>query len=516
MKAWYLTTTLPYVNADPHIGFALEIVQADAMVRYERLLGQEVFFNTGTDEHGLKIYRKALERGIDPQTYCDEYAAKFRDLAGLLHLDHPTFIRTTDPHHVSAAQEFWKRCVDKGDIYQKNYQIKYCVGCELEKTDSELIDGKCEFHPSTPIELIDEENYFFRFSKYQEPLLDFYKKNPEFVVPNHRLTEIREFVKRGLEDFSISRLTAKMPWGVPVPGDDTQVMYVWFDALINYISTLGWPGERNEQVFTKFWGTVHEPNAIQMAGKDNLRQQTAMWQAMLMSAELPTSKQVFIHGYITAEGQKMSKSVGNVVNPYDVVGKYGVDAVRYYLLGALPADEDGDFSDERFRIIYDTGLANGVGNLTSRILTMMEKYHAGTVPRVSPDVWSTEDFWVKYHAAFSRYAFDEVVRNVHMLIATCDTTISSQKPWERVKQGEDISVLLYQLAETLRHIALALLPIIPSSAEKILTSLGIDRNALAPLREEAVWGRLPEGAILSKPGSLFPRLEKLSEEKSAV
>ena len=240
-KKFYITTTLPYVNAEPHIGFALEIVQADVVARYHRLLGEEVIFNFGTDEHGLKIYRKALEEGKDPKAYCDEYAAKFDNLKTALTLSYTHFIRTTDEHHIKAAQEFWRRCDKNGDIYKKNYKIRYCVGCELEKTDSDLEDGKCPIHPNYELEIIEEENYFFRFSKYQKPLLDFYEKYPKFVIPEGKYNEIKVFVKAGLEDFSISRLKTKMPWGIDVPGDPEQVMFVWYDALVNYIPTLGWP-----------------------------------------------------------------------------------------------------------------------------------------------------------------------------------------------------------------------------------------------------------------------------------
>ena len=243
------TTTLPYVNSDPHIGFALEIIQADIVARWYRQHGYEVFFNTGTDEHGIKIFRKAQEEGKEVQAYVDEYAAKFDNLKAALNLSYNSFIRTTDPKHIAAAQEFWKRCEANGDIYKKQYQIKYCSGCELEKTDSELVDDKCPLHPNLEIEMINEENYFFKFSKYQGPLLQLYKEQKSFVVPEHRLNEIRSFVERGLTDFSISRLKEKMAWGVPVPGDETQVMYVWFDALVNYISCHGWPAEK----FSEWW-----------------------------------------------------------------------------------------------------------------------------------------------------------------------------------------------------------------------------------------------------------------------
>ena len=364
MAKVYITTTLPYVNADPHIGFALEIIQADVWVRAQRLMGNEVFFNTGTDEHGLKIYENAKTQKKDTQQYVDENAAEFKKLSEALNLDEHKFIRTTEDHHKKAAQEFWKRCQENGDIYKKNYKIKYCVGCELAKTDSELVDGKCPLHPTKKLTTIEEENYFFKFSRFQEKLLEYYKKNPDFVKPANRLQEVTNFVKSGLEDFSISRLKKNMPWGVAVPGDDEHVMYVWFDALINYISTLGWP--EDEKKFKDYWP------GVQVAGKDNLRQQSAMWQAMLMSAQLPPSKQIFIHGFITMNGEKMSKSTGNVINPFDLVNKYGTDAVRYYLLREIPGLDDGDFSIRRFEEVFNADLANTIGNLVARVTTLCQ------------------------------------------------------------------------------------------------------------------------------------------------
>jgi len=454
-KTFYITTTLPYVNADPHIGFALEIVQADVISRLKRLLGYQVIFNTGTDEHGLKIYSKALKEGKDPQKYCDQYASKFNDLKPALNLSYTNFIRTTDPSHKQAAQEFWRRCNQNGDIYKKNYQIKYCVGCELEKTDSELIKGRCPLHPKQKLEIIEEENYFFRFSKYQDKLLRLYEKNKDFVLPQKRFNEIKSFVKKGLKDFSISRLKSKMPWGIDVPGDPHQVMYVWFDALINYISTLGWP--ENTEKFALYWP------AIQLAGKDNLRQQTAMWQAMLMSAGLPNSKQIVIHGFVTANGQKMSKSLGNVVNPFDLVGKYKTDAVRYYLLREIPSLDDGDYSPSRMKEVYNSDLANELGNLVSRLTNLAEKDNLFIQPttikfdRLAPK---------KYFELIDQYLFDEALKLIWQKIKKMDKQVDDFAPWKKVP-SERLQFLNDSLTN-LNSIGHLLIPFMPQTAEKII------------------------------------------------
>ena len=469
-KKFYITTTLPYVNADPHLGFALEIVQADTIARYHRLLGDDVFFNFGTDEHGLKIYRKALEVKKDPRQYCDEYAAKFDDLKKALNLSYTNFIRTTDPHHLKTAQEFWKLCDKNGYIEKKNYRIKYCVGCELEKTDSELVDGKCPLHPNLEIEVYKEENYFFKFSKFQDKLLNFYKEHSNFVIPEAKFNEIKAFVKRGLEDFSISRLKAKMPWGIEVPGDSKHVMYVWFDALINYLSTLGWPEDL--QKFKEFWP------GIQVAGKDNLRQQTAIWQAMLMAAGLPNSKQIFIHGFITINGQKISKSLGNVVDPFKLVEKYGTDAVRYYLLREIPSYGDGDFSERRFKELYNADLANGIGNLVSRLSKLCEgisqnyTIHSlkspvvetvGTAKILHPD-------WInRYKEALGKFLFNEALVILWEKVESVNKIIDEKKLWDLVKKDPvNAKVFLLNAVIELKDLTFLLQPFLPETAEKIL------------------------------------------------
>lgn len=476
MKTYSITTTLPYVNADPHIGFALEIVQADALARYHRGLGAQVVFNTGTDEHGLKIYQKATELGMDPKAYCDMYAAKFDGLKTALNLTYTHFIRTTDEKHIAAAQEFWRRCDAHGDIYKKEYSVKYCVGCEMEKTDSELVDGRCPLHPNRDLERIEEENYFFRWSAYQEKLLALYDARPDFVVPKERLNEIRSFVSAGLNDFSISRRKEKMPWGVPVPGDDTQVMYVWFDALVNYISTFGWPDTSGD--FRAVWP------AVQVAGRDNLRQQSAMWQAMLMSAGVAPAEQIFIHSYITAEGQKMSKSLGNVINPYVLVAEYGTDATRFYLLGALPPYNDGDYARAQMELSY-AKLANGLGNLVSRVSAMANKYFDGNI--VPTLVAETEPALA---TAMAAYDFRAYVDAVWTWVDCGNKKVDDDAPFKLVKTDEAAAKKsLEDVAGYIIAIAKAMEPIIPDASAKILAAFRTDHvdvvPPLFPRREEA-------------------------------
>lgn len=457
MNKFYITTTLPYVNAQPHIGFALEIIEADVLARFRRQSGDEVFFNTGTDEHGLKIFRNAEELGIEVQKYCDDNAEEFAKLKVALNLSVDNFIRTTDDHHVKAAQEFWKKCDANGDIYKKIYKVKYCVGCELEKTDSELVDGKCPIHPNMEIEIIEEENYFFRFSKYQKQLLDLYENNPEFVLPKKRMNEIKKFVEGGLEDFSISRLKSKMPWGVEVPGDSNHVMYVWFDALVNYISAIGWPEDMEK--FNKWWPVV------QLAGKDNLRQQSAMWQAMLFSAGLPNSKQIFINGFIGVDGKKMSKSLGNVISPFEMIEKFGVDGTRYLLLSFGNFGEDMDVSMEKFTEKYNADLANGLGNLVSRVVKLTQdlELQVGKVPEENRN---------KFSKLINRMELGQALGGPWEVIREANRFIDERKPWELVKTDkEKFKEVMDRLGYDLNLIAERLTPFMPDTAEKIKEAL---------------------------------------------
>lgn len=468
-KAFYITTTLPYVNSEPHIGFAMEIIQADIIARAKRLQGFDVFFNTGTDEHGQKIYQKALAEGKDPQSYTDEFAEKFRNLKEILNLSSDLhFIRTTDENHKKAAQEFWKKCFEAGDIYQKTYKIKYCVGCELEKTDSELVDGRCPIHPDKELDTIDETNYFFRFSKYGEKLLVMYEFKKDFVLPDFRLNEMRVMIQKGLEDFSISRLSSKMPWGVPVPGDSEQVMYVWFDALVNYVSTIGWPD--NIENFNKWWPVV------QFAGKDQVRQQSAMWQAMLMSAGLPPSERIVIHGFINTGGQKMSKSLGNFVTPIELINEYGVDSLRYYLAREANQFEDTDFSPEIYKETYNANLANGIGNLVSRIMKMAQDNLDAPVA-----ISDFEDI-SSYFEILNTYDIGKATDYIWKEIGEMDLYIQTNQPFKLVKADPEAGKKMIEgLAARLYSVALMLNPIMPETSNKIKELVKTNKTPEAPL-----------------------------------
>lgn len=474
-KNFYITTTLPYVNSDPHVGFAMELIRADVIARWKQSQGFNVFFNTGTDEHGQKIHDKAKAEGVDTQEYVDKYAEKFKELIPALNISPDIhFIRTTDEHHIKAAQEFWKKCADAGDIYKKQYKIKYCVGCELEKTESELVNGKCELHPNLEIEIREEENYFFKFSKYQKPLLDLYKKNPKLVIPDFRFNEIKAFVERGLEDFSISRLKAKMSWGIPVPGDEDHVMYVWFDALVNYIATVGWPDDKEN--FKKYW---EEGSPVQYCGKDNLRQQSAMWQAMLLSAGLTPTENIIIDGFITSGGQKMSKSFGNVINPFDIVKEYGADALRYYVVREISSFEDGDLTMESFKNAYNSNLANGLGNLTSRILKMATSYDVkvpiGEFEAISENTKSDAKL-------FETFNLKAVSDNIWASVNELDAMIQKEQPFKLVKtEPEKAKDIVAGLLVGLYDIACRLLPILPETAKNIQNLIKENKMPEAPL-----------------------------------
>lgn len=508
-KPFYITTTLPYVNAPLHMGHALEFIRADILARYKKLTGYEVFFNTGTDEHGVKIYNKAIEQGKTPQEFVDAGFATFQEqIKQFGVIDDIHFIRTTDDHHVAFAQAFWQKVAENGYIYKKNYQAKYCIGCESEKTDSELVNGECPNHPGLSLDIIDEENYFFKYSAFTEKLLALYESNPRFVVPDFRLNEVKTFVAQGLQDFSISRKKEKMPWGIPVPSDDTQVMYVWFDALTNYVSTLGVSfSDLSEKSFSlssqipsanasasslrdsssdpekdfssfnqfeKFWvnGTP-----TQYCGKDNNRFQSAMWQAMLMAAGLSNTHQVIINGFITGDGGiRMSKTLGNVIDPRDIIAEYGTDALRMFLAKEISPWEDSPFTLERFADAYNANLVNGLGNLTSRTLTMVENYQVDISDIVFPE------FSEIAHPAYERFDYAEVTNDIWREITDLDKYITETEPFKMFKVNPDQSrVDVHHVVTGLARIAVLLQPIMPTTAEKMKQLITDGKKPSEPL-----------------------------------
>lgn len=470
---------MPYVNADLHVGHALEFVRADTIARYKKLAGFDVFFNSGTDEHGMKIYEKSKETGKKPKEFVDEAFERFKEQARSFGMSEDIhYVRTTDESHEKSAQEFWRKVAKNGFIYKKNYKTKYCVGCEEEKTESELINGKCATHFDRELEIVEEENYFFSFSKFQKPLLDFYKKNPDFVIPKFRYNEVIAFVERGLEDFSISRLKSKMPWGIPVPGDEEHVMYVWFDALTNYISTLGW-GTNDDKNFEKFWinGTP-----TQYCGKDNTRFQAIMWQAMLMAAGIQNTYQIAVNGHITAEGGiKMSKSLGNVVDPKELSAEYGVDALRYFLLGEVSSFEDSPFSLDRFKDSYNAKLANGLGNLVSRVMKMAES-NIERLKEEKIEKLENEKIPQEFFDYLENFEINKACDFIWSEISAMDKFIQENQPFKVVKTDKktgqkmisDLVVRLYSVARMLN-------PILPETSAKIKELIKQNKTPEKPL-----------------------------------
>lgn len=479
-KTFYITTTLPYVNGNPHIGFAMEIIRADVIARYKKALGYDVFFNTGTDEHGLKLYEAAKDRGVDIMVFLDEASSKFKNLIEDLDiLSDIHFIRTTDEHHIKSSQALWNRVMERGYIYKKNYQTKYCVGCEENKTDSELVLGKCPVHPNREIEIIDEENYFFKLSSLAGDLYTLFESNPKIVIPETRLNEMKEFVRRGLEDFSISRLKEKMPWGIDVPGDEKHVMYVWFDALTNYISTLGWP--ENEDNFNKYWvnGTP-----VQYCGKDNTRFQSITWQSMLLAAGLPNTSSIIINGWITGEGGvKMSKSLGNTVDPSEVVGEYGADALRFFVTKELQPFEDSPFAIHKFKEVYNAHLANGIGNLVSRVMKMAVSYEAKLGEEQIEVVKSSVDILNGVeNKHIEDFRLDLYVQEIFDDFTKLDQFIQEEQPFKKFKVEPQLACKdLVYLQEKLLSGAYKLSIIMPKTSEMIIDCVTNHKMSENPL-----------------------------------
>lgn len=479
MKKIYATTSIAYANDAPHLGYTLELIQADAWVRFFRQQGKEVYFLTGTDEHGVKIVRTAAAQNKTPKQLVDENFEKFRALKEKLNLSWNDFIRTSDQNrHWPGAQKMWQQLVDSGDIYKKKYKGLYCVGHEAFVTEKDLVNGLCQDHQKAP-ELIEEENWFFKLSKYSKEIELRIKNNELRILPETKRNEVLSLLETGLEDISFSRPSKDLSWGVPVPDDTTQTMYVWCDALVNYISALGY-GSKNEKLFNDLW--EKSENRVHFIGKDILRFHAAIWPAMLLSAGLELPKNIFVHGFITSNGQKMSKSIGNVVSPDELVEKYGVDAVRYYLLREIPSYGDGDFSYKKFEERYNGELANGLGNFSARILTLASRAGDLKIKKAGKEI-EKEIKKAKTTAEekINEFKFNEALAAIWELISFGDNYVNQTKPWENPESKKEV---IAELIFILKSVAEFIWPFMPQTSEEILTAIKENK----------------------KPENLFPRL----------
>ncbi|HEY4743956.1 MAG TPA: methionine--tRNA ligase [Desulfuromonadaceae bacterium] len=502
--AFYLTTPIYYVNDVPHIGHAYTTVAADVLARYKRLMGYEVYFLTGSDEHGQKVEKAAQTAGETPLELADRVVKRFQALWKRLGISHTDFIRTTQERHKKGVAHIFRDILDKGDIYLGEYEDWYCTPCETFWTETQLIDGRCP-DCNRPVEKLKEESYFFRMSKYQEQLLAHIEANPDFIQPKSKRNEIISFVKEGLRDLSVSRTT--FTWGIPVPGNEKHVIYVWFDALTNYLTALGYPDATTE--YRRFW-----PVDVHLIGKDILRFHAVYWPTFLMAAGLPLPKKVFAHGWWTVEGQKMSKSLQNVVEPNMLIDKYGVDVVRYFLLREVPFGLDGDFSHTALVQRLNSDLANDLGNLLSRSTAMAVKYFDGVLPAPGPlDARDlalkerTEALVATVDACLDDLAFSRALQAIWEVISAANKYIDESAPWALAKdpaQKERLATVMYCLLESQRIVHCLLSAFMPVTAEKALCSLGcpkdIDKAGLA-------WGGVKAGTTVVKAEALFPRIE---------
>lgn len=472
---FYITTTLPYVNSVPHIGFGLEAVQSDAIARYQRLKGKDVFFLTGSDEHGTKVSRTAAEQNVTPLQFATKNSRVFKDLKKVLNISFDDFIRTTDKKkHYPGVIALWKKMTESGDIYKKVYRGLYCSGCEVFLSPKDLSEGLCPIHKKEP-ELIEEENYFFRLSSYTKQLKQKIQSRELHIVPAIREKEILSFIDQGLDDISFSRSREKLSWGIPVPGDEKQTMYVWADALTNYISAIGYG--RDKKGFQKWW-----PADVQVLGKDVLRFHAAIWPAMLLSAGLELPKKLFVHGFITVEGEKMSKSLGNVLYPDELVRQYGLDPLRYYLLREVSPFEDGDFSAARFEERYNADLAHGLGNLYARVCGLISKreeslpydYHLMDLFIEQKIKTAREDL----DEAMESFRFNSAVGVVWDLIALGNTYIAEKKPWSKDNPSVENTKTLFSLVILLQSIGVFLEPFLPDTAKIIQKSISMKKNSI--------------------------------------
>ena len=505
MSKFYITTAIDYVNSRPHLGTAYEKITADIIARYKRLAGVDTHFLMGNDEHSLNVFRRATEQGLDPKAYCDGMEREFREVWASLDVSFDDFIRTTDARHHAGVTELVRRIQAAGDIYEGSYEGWYCNSCEAFKQEKDLVDGLCPVHRTTP-DWITEKNYFFRLSKYQQPLLEHYARHPEALEPEVRRNEILSLIHGGLEDISISRVG--QAWGIPLPFDAQSVVYVWFDALINYISALGFGGADDEP-FRRWW-----PASLHVIGKDITRFHCVIWPAMLMSAGVDLPERVFGHGFMTFGGEKMSKSLGTAIDPREAASKYGPDPLRLYLVREFAYGQDGDFSWERFEERYNSDLANNLGNLVSRVATMADKYCAGRLAVPTAPAWrwaSTAAAAVaSYRAAMDRFALQDGMAAAYSLIDAANVYIAETEPWKLAKDEANaprVAQILYEVAEAIRVAAILLLPAMPASASEILRRVGVRKPGAAHRLDDAVWGAAGD-LMTVKADAMWPRIPK--------
>jgi methionyl-tRNA synthetase len=497
--SYYVTTPIYYVNAEPHLGHAYTTIGADVLARHMRQRGEDVFFLTGTDEHGEPVAQEAERQGIDPRELADRNAERFKALMPIINVSNDFFIRTSDPQHVAKVQEVIQRVHDNGHVYEGSYEGWYCPRCADFKTESELAEGnRCPIH-KIPLEREREENWFFRLSSFQDQLERLYAERPDFVLPEHRFNEARSFIGQGLQDVSLSR--PKLTWGVPLPWDPDQVMYVWFDALLNYVTALTYARE-GEDLTERFW-----PANFHVMAKDILKFHAVIWPALLLAADYELPRHMFIHGYLLMEGEKMSKSLGNVLDPFEAIEKFGADALRYYCFREVSFGQDGSVSAAGFEARYESELANDYGNLASRTLAMIERYRDGLVPEAAPDPEIVGDFdglVETVSALLDRAELTQALEEIWKRVRRLNRYVEETRPWDLAKQNSEsdrLDAALYSLAEGLRVTTLVLFPYMPQTAEKLLGALDEDR------RELAEFGSRGGGQRIGKLEPLFPKLE---------
>ncbi|HEX7736755.1 MAG TPA: methionine--tRNA ligase [Ktedonobacteraceae bacterium] len=511
-RKYYITTAIDYPNAEPHIGHTLEKVAADVLARYQRLRGVDTYFSMGLDENSQHVVKAAEERGVDLPTWIGRMDTAFRQAWAKLDISYDRWIRTTEASHVRASQEMFARAQERGDVYKAIYSGWYCPNCNTFYHESDLVAGKCPDHPTVELEWVEEENYFFALTRYSERLLAYIATHPNFIAPPSRLSDVMSFFRQGLRDFAISRrVNLRRPiWGVPIPGDPDQVLYVWFDALTNYLTAVGFPD--NGAQFAHYW-----PADVHVIGKDIVRFHCLFWPAMLMSADLPLPKQIAVHGFTTLEGRKISKSTGNVVSPIELVDEFGVDAVRYYLLRNLAFTSDGDFTRAGLIQRYNDELAKDLGNLLNRVLNMLQRYRQGVIPpEGEPGALELELQLVAVEArrdaekALANWEIGRALEGIWSLVRRTNQYLEQSEPWRLARdpaQSQRLDTVLASAAEALRLLALYLAPFIPAASAQMLAQLGQPTSIAGDWDRLGTWGAASPG-LLGEVRVLFPRFEE--------